>query len=460
MLILKEPFATSWKDKDPFEEVEKISGDISREVKTRRTLRFDFENKSYYLKLHHGISYGEALKNVLQCRLPVLGADREWRAINELAKVGVDTMVGVAYGEKGTNPIKKTSFIITEDLSPSVSLEDYCKDWAHNPPVYAIKRMLIKRVATMVRKMHLAGINHRDCYICHFLLALPFDGQESNLKLSVIDLHRAQFRDKVPTRWRNKDLIGLYYSAINIGLSFRDYCLFLKTYFDKPLKDIFKTEAGLIREAELTSFKIRARSVKKGYEKPAFGQLLCHSAEHECFENLTNPNTCFKVSKLSTSKQTRREIKYFYYLSKKGIQPNFLPKFYGHFITDQILGYEQERLKDSEQLLLIDIRKYIKFSTPEGLKHLEQKLEKIKLDMIHLNIVMSFFEFDSTIVLCNQDTGEIVRIVFTEGMGTHELIPISIYRFLFSRFKLEKLWKRFWEIYQLEKQYRTSGYSS
>lgn len=452
MLILKEPFATSWKDKDPFAEVENISGDVSREVKTRRTLRFDFENNSYYLKLHHGISYSEALKNILQFRLPVLGADREWRAINELTKVGVDTMVGVAYGEKGSNPIKKTSFIITEDLSPSISLEDYCKDWAHNPPAYSIKRMLIKRVATMVRKMHLAGINHRDCYICHFLLALPFDGQESNLKLSVIDLHRAQFRDTVPTRWRNKDLIGLYYSAINIGLTFRDYCLFLKTYFDKPLKDIFKTEAIFIREAELTAFKIRARSVKKGYEKPAFGKMIGFGTERKCLENLSNPKTCYKVSEHHSSKQSIREIKYFYYLTKRGICPNFIPKFFGHFITESYVGFEQERIQENDQFQAIHVCDYVKIASAQQLSDLEQHLARVKNEMIRLNVIVSDIRTGNTLLLIDRQTKTISRVVFVDGYGSPEVIPLAAYCPFFGRMKIERQWNKFMTKYKKEKQ--------
>ena len=105
--------------------------------------------------------------------MPVLGADREWHAIHRLSDVGVDTMKGIGFGEKGLNPLTRASFIITEDLTPTISLEDYCaEDWAVNPPDIRVKRMLIARVATMVRKMHTAGINHRDCYICHFLLHL------------------------------------------------------------------------------------------------------------------------------------------------------------------------------------------------------------------------------------------------------------------------------------------------
>ena len=114
--------------------------------------------------------------------------------------------------------------------------------------------MLIKRVATMVRDMHAAGINHRDCYICHFLLHLPFSGKEEVLKISVIDLHRAQIRAKVPRRWRDKDLIGLYFSSMNIGL---------KVYFSAPLKDILKQEQGLLSQAEEKATKIRERTIRK-----------------------------------------------------------------------------------------------------------------------------------------------------------------------------------------------------
>lgn len=80
-----------------------------------------------------------------------------------------------------------------------MSLEDYCANWATQPPKFKTKQMLIQRVAEMVRKMHRIGINHRDCYICHFLLHLPFTENLQDLKISVIDLHRAQLRSSVPT---------------------------------------------------------------------------------------------------------------------------------------------------------------------------------------------------------------------------------------------------------------------
>ncbi|BBU79729.1 lipopolysaccharide core heptose(I) kinase [Escherichia coli] len=265
MVELKEPFATLWRGKDPFEEVKTLQGEVFRELETRRTLRFEMAGKSYFLKWHRGTTLKEIIKNLLSLRMPVLGADREWNAIHRLRDVGVDTMYGVAFGDlkKGINPLTRTSFIITEDLTPTISLEDYCADWATNPPDVRVKRMLIKRVATMVRDMHAAGINHRDCYICHFLLHLPFSGKEEELKISVIDLHRAQIRAKVPRRWRDKDLIGLYFSSMNIGLTQRDIWRFMKVYFGMPLRKILSFERNLLNMASVKAEHIKERTQRQ-----------------------------------------------------------------------------------------------------------------------------------------------------------------------------------------------------
>ena len=116
----------------------------------------------------------------------------------------------------------------------------------------------------MVREMHRLGINHRDCYICHFLLQLPFNDLE-HFKLSIIDLHRAQIRASVPLRWRNKDLVALYYSCLNIGLTARDYLRFLKIYFPgKKLKQILSEEKSLIDSIQSKAQKIKERTLRKG----------------------------------------------------------------------------------------------------------------------------------------------------------------------------------------------------
>lgn len=263
MVELHEPFVTLWAHSDPFFEVQKLNGEVYRALETRRTLRFEIAGKSYFLKYHYGTTLKEVVKNLVSLRLPVLGADREWHAIHRLSALGVDTMKGVAFGQKGLNPLRRTSFIITEDLSPSISLEDYCAGWLQTPQDVRHKRDIIVRVADMVRKMHRGGVNHRDCYLCHFLLHLPVPEHAAAMKISVIDLHRAQIRYRVPKRWRDKDLIGLYFSSADIGLTRRDIFRFLRCYFAAPLRDILQSETALFASAGVKAQKIHTRTIKK-----------------------------------------------------------------------------------------------------------------------------------------------------------------------------------------------------
>ncbi|MBN6239828.1 lipopolysaccharide core heptose(I) kinase RfaP, partial [Escherichia coli] len=87
--------------------------------------------------------------------------------------------------------------------------------------------------------------------------------KEEELKISVIDLHRAQLRTRVPRRWRDKDLIGLYFSSMNIGLTQRDIWRFMKVYFGMPLRDIFKLETDLLKKAKIKAKKIEERTIRK-----------------------------------------------------------------------------------------------------------------------------------------------------------------------------------------------------
>lgn len=262
-LLLSEPFKSLWAERDAFAAVEALEGQVYRELEGRRTLRTEVAGRGYFVKIHRGVGWREIVKNLLSARLPVLGAGQEWRAIQRLHEVGVPTMTAVAYGERGSNPAAQHSFIVTEELAPTISLEDFSLDWPQTPPPPALKRALIGEVARMTAGMHRAGINHRDCYICHFLLHTDTPVTAANFRLSVIDLHRAQSRRAVPRRWRNKDLAGLYFSALNIGLTQRDKLRFLRSYFQQPLRQILADEAALLAWLERRADKLLARYARK-----------------------------------------------------------------------------------------------------------------------------------------------------------------------------------------------------
>mgnify|MGYP001812990844 FL=1 len=228
---------------DAFDYLMQLGGEIYRDVANRRTLRFTLNGKRYFIKAHDGVGWKEIIKNLLMLRLPVLGARNEWRAIQILQQLGVDTMKLVAYGERGWNPAHRQSFVITEALEETESLEDFCAHWESNPPAspsqLRLKRALISRVATIARRMHANGINHRDFYICHFLLDISVDvfkQPPEALRLSLIDLHRVQLRRRTPTRWVVKDIGGLYFSSMRIGLTRRDLYRFMKAYRGTTLR--------------------------------------------------------------------------------------------------------------------------------------------------------------------------------------------------------------------------------
>ena len=85
---LKELF----KDADPYAVLANMTGKIYRQVKGRKTVQFEFNNKRYFAKLHTGVGWLEIAKNILQLKSPILGAKNEWRAIEALHNLSVATM--------------------------------------------------------------------------------------------------------------------------------------------------------------------------------------------------------------------------------------------------------------------------------------------------------------------------------------------------------------------------------
>lgn len=232
-----------------FDRLMAIEGPPLRALEGRKTLRFELNGEGYYIKQHFGIGWKEIIKNLLRGRLPVLGAETEWKAIQAFQDVGIPTLKVVGFGKRGKNPARQQSFIITEELLDVMSLEDFCSEWKSKKPAFELKLSLTKEVARMARLLHRHGMNHRDFYLCHFLLKVNTAYSTAPL-LYLIDLHRVQIRKQTPRRWRVKDIAGLYFSAMDIGLTQRDLLRFIKYYFSKPLKEVLQREASFLQEVQ------------------------------------------------------------------------------------------------------------------------------------------------------------------------------------------------------------------
>ena len=238
---LKDYFEGDTDNEDLFMLVDQLRGEVFRKIDDRRTIKVRIGTAAYFAKIHQGVGWVEILKNLMQGRLPVLGARNEWLALCALRNAGVRSMTPVLFCERGLNPATRQSAILTESLESKVTLEDF------ETTESDLKRKLIAEVATMARKMHQAGINHRDFYLCHFLLDLPLvedrdDAPGAPLVLHLIDLHRAQIRQNVPRRWIVKDLGSLLFSAFEKNLTKRDLLRFVRVYSGSPLREVLVTD--------------------------------------------------------------------------------------------------------------------------------------------------------------------------------------------------------------------------
>ena len=83
-----------------FDQIMAIKGTIYRAIARRETLCFTKGDKSYFIKKHFGVGWKEIFKNLLQGRLPVIGAKNELIALTYLQQLGINTLSIAGYGTR------------------------------------------------------------------------------------------------------------------------------------------------------------------------------------------------------------------------------------------------------------------------------------------------------------------------------------------------------------------------
>ncbi len=204
---------------DSFESVYNYTkGDVIKKIKAKTVLRLEFNHQGgkriFYLK-RHGLEFigfsGLLRRFFLRC-----GRSQgrlEFENICDFRQNNFPTVVPVVTGEKFYRILWVKSFLITEDFSPYISLEDMLE---HQPRFFTSpegvhrKRILLGEISRIARNMHQQGLNHLDFNATHILL--HYENGSLPPRIALFDFQRVTRRKFLRFRWKIKSLARLNYS--------------------------------------------------------------------------------------------------------------------------------------------------------------------------------------------------------------------------------------------------------
>jgi heptose I phosphotransferase len=214
-------------------------GETIKKIKDRSVIRISVEDtdgkRVFYLKKHNAEYLGPG--KMLRSLFPAWGMSqgrKEFENICGFRKENLATVIPVAAGEKFFNIFRAESFLITEDFSPFVSLEDLLRDrpqFFMGPEGQTRKRYMIHQIAHFARQMHQAGFNHRDFNATHILL--HYENKSEVPKIALFDLQRVDRRRFFRFRWIIKSLAEVNYTLPDELFNVKDRLFLFLSYKDK-----------------------------------------------------------------------------------------------------------------------------------------------------------------------------------------------------------------------------------
>ena len=264
--FLREDLASVWSPEDLLQAGFDLHGEVFRNVAGRRTLRVALGDRWFFVKQHEGVGWSEILKNWLQLKRPVVGAENEYIACLGLAEAGIRAPRVAAFAQSGDFAPYRRSFVLCDELSGHTNLEEVALQWLEEPPTPKASLHLLTAVALFARRFHQAGFIHRDFYLCHLLVAAEdFSRLEREVpELGVLDLHRARHFDIIPDRWLKRDLAALMFSSLDLGLTQFSWLRFVRIYCGRPLKEEFAARGKFWRQVKARADGLYREGLGKG----------------------------------------------------------------------------------------------------------------------------------------------------------------------------------------------------
>jgi len=222
----------------------------------RQRIMFDTDNPKavLFLKRYQDIPKLKQLKDWLIRRKRISTMTCDLQPAENLRKLGINTPRTIAFGEEWDGLFEKRSFIITEKIPHSVSLEEKLPDGFNRR-----RKNFIENLAAFIRKFHKTGCRHRDLYLCHI-----FCNPQSQFTL--IDLNRVFKPPFFSERYLIKDLAQLYYSALGKIFTKTDRLRFFLAYLQK--NKLSKNDRILIKKIKSKAQRMAKHDKKHGRSAP------------------------------------------------------------------------------------------------------------------------------------------------------------------------------------------------
>ncbi|HBN26239.1 MAG TPA: hypothetical protein DD405_02070 [Desulfobacteraceae bacterium] len=214
-------------------------GEAAKTIRERSVTRFEVEaggaKTTFYLKRHKLSFVG--IKRLLALFFPntlVSEGIKEFKSICDFRASKLATVVPVAAGEKFVNFFWVESFLLTEDFSPFIQLEDLV---TAQPAFFkgregrSVRQRLLKEIAVFAQRMHARGFNHRDFNTTHILV--KYNAADHRPELAVFDLQRVDKARLFRFRWMIKSLARVNYSLPDHLFTAKDIIYLFMSYKGK-----------------------------------------------------------------------------------------------------------------------------------------------------------------------------------------------------------------------------------
>lgn len=246
---------------DTFDAVMALEGGrVARDFPGRRTVRLELKGagaapQAVYLKRYDAnylSCFGMGLRWI---RWPGFADEawQEWQALHRVKALGIRTATPIAVGQERVGGLVRRSFLMTAEIPDAVEGHT----WMAQLPTKE-RREFLRRVAVIARRLHGAGLVHKDFYIGHILVA-PVNGSP---ELFLIDLQRVVQPAFLWRRWLLKDLGAMAYSTLNARAT---RGMLMRAYLDySQVTRLGPKEKSIARAALQRVAWLRTRTPKHG----------------------------------------------------------------------------------------------------------------------------------------------------------------------------------------------------